>query len=323
MSRWIWRKRVDAQSAWERRPAWRRRIGWVVRATALTLLAGAVVPLAAPMPAWLAAQEVGPANGHLVVVGGAMRDTLIVDRFLELAGGPDAPIVVIPTAGGGEEYDQDYGGLRQFERRGATNLTVLHTYDPEEADTEAFVQPLLEARGVWFPGGRQWRLADAYLDTRTEAALRGVLERGGVIGGSSAGATIQGSYLARGDTRTNTIMMGDHEVGFGYLKDTAIDQHLLARNRHFDLIEIVEARPELLGIGIDENTAIVVRGDRFEVIGEGYVLIYDHGTTVGATGGRFYFLAPGDEFDLVTRRAFRPVTRMQEIGGLTREPWGG
>ena len=114
---------------------------------------------------------------------------------------------------------------------------------------------------VWFTGGRQWRLADSYLGTKVEEELWALLGRGGVIGGSSAGATIQGSYLARGDTKTNTIMMGDHDEGFGFLKNTAIDQHLLRRNRQFDLIEIIEAWPELLGIGIDENTAIVVQGD--------------------------------------------------------------
>ena len=103
-----------------------------------------------------------------------------------------------------------------------------------------------------------------------------MLQRGGVVGGSSAGATILGSYLVRGDTATNTIMMGDHEEGFAFLRDTAIDQHLLRRNRQFDLIEVIEAHPHLLGIGIDEDTAIVVEGDRFEVMGQSYVVIYDH-----------------------------------------------
>lgn len=268
-------------------------------------------------------QEVGPENGSLVVVGGAMRDPAIVERFVELAGGPDAPIVVIPTAGGGEEYDQDYGGLETFRRAGATDLTVLHTYDPEEADTEAFVEPLLEAKGVWFPGGRQWRLVDAYGGTRTEQEIRRVLDRGGVVGGSSAGASIQGSFLARGDTEGNRTMMGDHQVGFGYLKNTAIDQHMIMRNRHFDMIEIVEAHPEILGISIDENTAIVVQGDSFEVMGQGYVAIFDHGAQID-TGGKFYFLAPGDRFDLATRVGERPGRNgSRPIPRVVRRPWAG
>lgn len=258
------------------------------------------------------AQQVGPKKGSLVIVGGAMRDEAILERFLNLAGGPDALIVVIPTAGGDEEYDQDWRGLRQFRAAGATNLTVLHTKDRDEADTEEFVQPIREAGGVWFGGGRQWRLADSYLNTRTHEALWELLDRGGVIGGSSAGATIQGSYLARGDSRTNTIMMGDHEAGLGFVKNVAIDQHLLRRNRHFDLLEITQARPELLGIGIDENTAIVVQGDEFEVIGQSYVVIYDHQRQIDS-GGDFYFLSVGDRFNLATREAFRGDQNIERV----------
>jgi cyanophycinase len=268
----------------------------------------------------LAAQEIGPANGALVIVGGGRLDAAILERFLALAGGADVPIVVIPTAGGGDAYDQYWVGLGELKAAGATRLTVLHTTDRSVANTDPFVQPLREARGVWFPGGRQWRLADAYLGTRVHEELRALLARGGVIGGTSAGATIQGSYLARGDTRSNTIMMGDHVEGMAFLRNVAIDQHLLRRNRQFDLIEIVQAHPELLGIGIDENTAIVVRGDRFEVMGAGYVAIYDHERQLD-TGGQFYFLAPGDRFDLKTRLAERPTTTWEPLERVERRPW--
>jgi cyanophycinase len=265
-------------------------------------------------------QEIGPANGALVIVGGGRLDAAILERFLALAGGADAPIVVIPTAGGGDAYDQYWVGLGDLKAAGATRLTVLHTTDRAVANTDAFVQPLRDARGVWFPGGRQWRLADAYLGTRVHAELRALLARGGVIGGTSAGATIQGSYLARGDTRSNTIMMGDHVEGMAFLRNVAVDQHLLRRNRQFDLLEIVQAHPELLGIGIDENTAIVVRGDRFEVMGAGYVAIYDHERQLD-TGGRFYFLAPGDRFDLKTRQAERSTTTWEPLERVERRPW--
>ncbi len=270
----------------------------------------------------LRSQEIGPASGHLVIVGGGLRDQAIVNRFLELAGGRDAPIVVIPTAGGGSEYDDYWAGLGLFKRAGATNLHVLHTYDRAVANSEEFIKPLKTARGVWFSGGRQWRLADAYLGTRVQEELEAVLERGGVIGGSSAGATIQGSYLARGDTKTNTIMMGDHEAGFGFLKQAAIDQHVLRRNRQFDLIQVIEAHPDLLGIGIDENTAIIVTGDRFDVMGAGYVAIYDHRRMLDS-GGKFYFLAPGDRFNLKTREAFRPARTYRPFDRVKHKPWDG
>ncbi|MCH9649193.1 MAG: cyanophycinase [Deltaproteobacteria bacterium] len=264
--------------------------------------------------------KVGPANGSLVLVGGSMSNPEILERFLELAGGPEASIVVIPTAGGGENYGPQWPGLNLFRRAGASSVTLLHTYDPSEADTKAFSQPIREAHGVWFTGGRQWRLADSYLDTQVHTALWELLDRGGVIGGSSAGATIQGSYLARGDTATNTVMMGDHQEGLAFLKDTAVDQHLLKRNRQFDLIEIIRAHPQLLGIGIDEDTALVVRGDQAEVLGSSYVAIYDYQRGIDS-GGQFYFLAPGDHFDLATRQASRPTFTDQPLERVVKRSW--
>ena len=187
----------------------------------------------------------------------------------------------------------------------------MHTDDRTVANSEEFVKAIQTATGVWFMGGRQWRIADAYLGTTTEKALWDLLDRGGVIGGSSAGATIQGSYLARGDTKTNTIMMGDHEEGFGFLKRSAIDQHLLRRNRQFDLVEIMKAKPDLLGIGLDEGTAIVVQGDRFEVIGLSYVAIYDPKIMTDKTP--FYLLGAGDRFDLGNRKATRRSSQYRPV----------
>jgi len=264
--------------------------------------------------------DIGPSKGTLVIVGGAMRDSNIVRRFIDLAGGPDAPIVLIPTAGGEAEYDQSWMGGRQFRQAGATNLTVLHTTDRTVADSEEFVRPLRTARGVFFGGGRQWRLADAYLNTRTHKELMALLDRGGVIGGSSAGATIQGSYMVRGDTQGNTLMVGDHTEGLGFIKNVAIDQHLLRRNRQFDMIGVIRQHPDLLGIGIDEDTAIVVRGDEFEVIGQSYVAIYDR-SKLASSGGEFYFLAPGDRYDLKKRLATRPAQTMRPLEGVKDGTW--
>ena len=287
-----------------------RALIWLV----VAVVAGGAVPLDA--------QTVGPARGALVLVGGAMRDPAILERFLALAGGPETPIVLIPTAGGEASYDRDWPGAAPFRAAGADGLTVLHTTDRATADSEAFSEPIRRAGGVWFGGGRQWRLADAYLDTTVHAELRRLLDRGGVVGGSSAGATILGSYLVRGDSRTNTVMMGDHEDGFGLLRGVGIDQHLLRRNRHFDMVEVIRAHPELLGIGIDEDTAIVVRGDVFEVLGRGYVAIYDHARRLDS-GSPFYFLAPGDVYDLAARQAYRvdPAGRLRPFDRVVAGPW--
>ncbi len=269
----------------------------------------------------LPAQTKGPESGSLLVVGGGMRDISILHRFAELAGGNDAFIVVIPTAGGADSYSENWDGLEQFRAAGLTNVHLLHTYDPKTADTEEFVQSIEAADGVWFTGGRQWRLADSYLNNRTHRALQDLLDRNGVIGGSSAGATILGSYLARGDTKTNTIMMGDHKVGFGFLNDVAIDQHMLKRNRQFDLIEIIEKHPQLLGIGIDEDTALVVQNNQFEVIGQGYVAIFDYEKMLDS-GGLFYFLDVGDQFDLTSRQASRPRSQQPAFDRVIEKKWG-
>ena len=253
----------------------------------------------------------GPANGTLVMVGGGRRSDSILLTFIKLAGGKDASIVVIPTADGGNSYDENSGGAGTMRNLGATDVKVLHTTDRNIANSDSFVMPLIKANAVWFGGGRQWRLVDAYKNTLTEKMIWKVLERDGVIGGTSAGATIQGSFLARGDTKNNQIMMGDHEEGFGYLQNVAIDQHVMARNRQFDMFDILKHRPELLGIGIDENTAIIIRGNEFEVIGESYVIVYD-GTFWSREGSElknlpektrlFYFLRSGDKYDLLNRK---------------------
>ncbi|WP_216234804.1 cyanophycinase [Paenibacillus sp. GP183] len=244
----------------------------------------------------------GLLNGSLVIAGGGRLHSDVIERFIELAGGTQASIIVIPTAQEENLVANKGKDLIAFEQAGATNITILHTYDRNLADTEEFAAPIKLAHAVWFSGGRQWRLADAYLHTKVHQELNALLGRGGVIGGTSAGATIQGSYMVRGDTQTNTILMGDHVEGLGFLENVTIDQHLIRRNRHFDLVEVISAQPELLGIGIDEGTAIVVQGTNFEVIGNSYVAIYDN-EYMNTTGGKFYFLSPGDTFNLDTREA--------------------
>jgi len=259
---------------------------------------------------------VGPPNGALIVAGGGQLGPEIMDRFIDIAGGRDARIVILPGAGDQDTFPDDWSGYRPFRAAGVRNVTVVHTRDRKEADTGAFVAPLRDATGVWIPGGRQWRLADAYLDTRTLTELFGVLERGGVIGGSSAGASIQASYMVRGAVEGNTIMMAPgHERGFGFLRDVAVDQHILARNRENDMLEVIAKYPDLLGIGLDEGTAILVRGDEAEVIGRSKAAFYN---TADAGGAPYYFLRAGDVFDLAGRRV-RYGTRLPARPAEERE----
>ena len=245
----------------------------------------------------------GPAKGSLIIVGGGGMPKVIFDRFFQAAGGRDAKLVVVPTAGSGAEYDESTSSVKMFKKAGATNVHLLHTRDPKMADSDEFIAILRDARAVWFGGGRQWRLADAYLGTKTEAAFHDVLKRGGVIGGSSAGATIQGSYLVRGAPEGNQIMMSPgHEKGFGFVRRSAIDQHLLARERENDMLPVIRKHPHLLGIGIDASTALYVRGNSDVVIGKSKVLFYDIALEK-TVGKKFYTtLGPGDRYDLKSRR---------------------
>ena len=265
--------------------------------------------------------HIGPPNGSLVVVGGgSFGSPEIIQKFIALAGGPSAPITIVPTG-----YEEDYYGpyspyMEEFMEAGGHNLGVLHTRDRKVADSEEFLSPLRVAQGVWFTGGRHWRCTDAYLNTRTHEELFALLDRGGVIGGSSGGATLQGSFMIRGDTSGHEIIIGDHVEGFGFLRNVSIDQHHLARNRHFDMVDVVEAHPELLGIGIDEGTAIVVRGDEFEVLGRSYVGIYDNQRIFGKTG-RFYFLKAGDRYNMYTRQIIDPEDSSRGFNRLRNETW--
>jgi cyanophycinase len=239
----------------------------------------------------------------------------ILGRLFDLAGGKDAPLVVIPTANGQDDFPGDWPGTKMFKDFGVTNITVLHTKDRKVADSEAFVRPLTTAKAVWFVGGRQWRLVDAYAHTRTQQEVERVLTRGGVVAGSSAGASILASYMVRGARENNFIMMAPgYEEGFGLIKGVAIDQHMLTRNRQDDLEEVVAKHPDVLGIGLDESTAIVVQGQEFEVVGASKVAIHDGRIVKGAqerNGGKkkYFFMGPGEKYDL---------TKLERIGKPAR-----
>ena len=182
---------------------------------------------------------------------------------------------------------------------------MLHTHEPRVADTDAFAALLRSASGVWFNGGRQWNIVDSYMNTLTYREFHTVLARGGVIGGSSAGATIQGDYLVRGAIAGPQIMMTpeqEHERGFNFLRRTAIDQHINTRNRWDDLIPVIQKMPELLGLGLSEGTAIIVTGDRFEVMGTWKVAVHDNTRLYQPWEKPYFVLSPGDVFNMKTRK---------------------
>jgi cyanophycinase len=275
------------------------------------------------------APEYGPAKGTLLIQGGGSDvGTGIFETFINLAGGLDAKIVVVPTNSGNRDKDgklivyKEEQVLASWKKRGATNVFMLHTADPKVADTEEFAQVLRDARAVWFAGGRQWNCVDSYANTLTEREFHKVLERGGVIGGSSAGATIQGDYLVRGAVSGSEIMMApepEHQHGFAFLRKSAIDQHINTRNRWDDLDPVIKKYPDLLGIGISEGTAIVVTGDKFEVIGKWKVAVHDNSRVYQPWEKPYFVLQLGDVYNMKTRKVEKygigspvPVTEIKK-----------
>jgi len=246
------------------------------------------------------APTVGPAKGWLVIQGGGNVTNETAERFVTLAGGPNVNFVVIPTADEREFNPDQYRAqmARAFDVD-VENVTVLHTRDRVRANSSGFAEPLRRASGVWIGGGRPYRLADAYLGTAVEREIKALLARGGVVGGGSAGATIQGSFLVRGaPSDDNSIMVSPgHTVGFGLLPHSAIDQHVNVRGRERDLDPVIAEHPDLLGLGIDPDAAIVVHGDSFFVVG-GQVAIHDGKTHDGKP---YYFLSSGQSYNLKSR----------------------
>lgn len=234
-------------------------------------------------------------KGFVIAMGGGNGTPEIFEEWKTLGGGKNAHVVLIPTANNpGDDIAPVIAGLKNL--FGVQDISILDTKDRAKANSVEFVAPLKQATFVFIDGGRQWRLADAYLDTRVQRELRNVLKRGGVIAGSSAGASILASYLVRGDLKSADVMMAKgHERGFGLIPNSAIDQHVSERHRERDLIPVIAAHPKLLGIGIDPNTIIVVHEDQFEVIGSGKV-------TITEAGRPQYSIPSGSRFDLRKRK---------------------
>ncbi len=235
------------------------------------------------------------AGGSLVIGGGGGMPAEIWKRFVELAGGKDSRIVILPTAVEDPKADGAFEA-RVLKLAGAEHVVTLPQTKRSEVEEVAFLAELDQATGVWFGGGRQWRFVDAYWGTPAWEKLRNVCRRGGVIGGSSAGATIQGDLLVRGAPAGNQIMIADgYRRGLGFLPGVAIDQHFSQRNRFKELEGCLAEFPSIYGIGIDEQSALVVTApDRCAVIGTGSVWLYPS-----------YHIKDGFKPDIQTRSSMR------------------
>ena len=226
--------------------------------------------------------------GALVIVGGGGMPDVVRDRFVALAGGKAARIVVIPTASEAADDKAEEGSyLDPWRKYEPTSLRLLHTRSRDRANDPTFARAIDEATAVWFSGGDQTKLTAAYLDTATDRAIHALLGRGGAVGGTSAGAAVMSQVMIEG---------GDPKAevgrGFGFVTRAVLDQHFLRRNRMNRLLGVLDSHPELIGLGIDESTALVIEGDRWSVLGRSYVIACQ--PALGGHPPRFASFGDGD-----------------------------
>lgn len=260
----------------------------------------------------IAQQEVFPFKGKLIIIGGGDILDTMYNLFANEIGGKDQPIVYIPTATDDEPWIQAGQHLVKFTSRGFTNLITVHTRDKQKANDPVFIDRIRKAKGVFIGGGDQANIANAFLGTAVHQELFALLNRGGIIMGTSAGATIMGDVMITGwEQRKAPNVLHTYPTGLAFMKNTSIDQHVLVRNRQFDLVPVLESRPNLLGIAIDEATAAVVQGNKVSCLGKSYVMIYDQSnwkeqvTEWGRVFKPFQMMQEGTSFDLQSRKIIK------------------
>lgn len=263
--------------------------------------------------------ESSKTRGQLIIIGGAEDkegDCKILREFVRRAGGINARIVVMTVA---TELPREVGEnyIRVFERLGAEDVRIVDTVNREDASSSTYLEAIEKATGVFFTGGDQSRITSILKDTQLDAAIHKRYSEGIVVGGTSAGAAMMPDVMiVEGDSETNPrVNVVEMGPGMGFLPGVVIDQHFLQRGRLGRLISALAQQPAVLGFGIDENTAILVSDDKFEVIGEGAVTVVDEsGIThsnigeilkdeaLAVCGARLHILPHGYKFDLKTRK---------------------
>ena len=290
-----------------------------MRPFALSLaLVGASAAIAAGAPSGPAPAPSATPQGHLILMGGADTAVAGAKKFVELAGGPDAPLVVFPTASeepekSGREYSEmlrDQGGSR--------NVAVVDVRKREDALRPDYVAMVERAKGIFFGGGDQVRIMDALLGTPVGDAIVRAHERGIVVGGSSAGTACQSEVMITGEGDFTVVRAGAVETkrGWGFFRGVVVDQHFIIRQRLDRLFSVILEHPDLVGVGVDEDTTIWVRPDNtFEVLGPASVMVIDPASAavarmkpaagkelLGARDLRVHFLLPGQVYDVGARK---------------------
>ncbi|MEV6928676.1 cyanophycinase [Dactylosporangium sp. NPDC051485] len=262
----------------------------------------------------------------LLVIGGAEShdpgDDEILERFVLLAGGADAHLVVIATASlSPADREKEYAEV--FHRLGAGRVTPLRLESREDANSDLAMAAIERATGVFFTGGDQLRITTVVGGSRVDSALHARLAEGMILAGTSAGATMMSSTMILGGSLASVSTTSVHTgPGMEFLPSVLIDMHFAERGRLNRLLSAVAMFPHELGLGIDENTAILVKGDVFEVLGRGTVTVIDAGKAIDIScasaeaggpialwGAQLHVLPAGHRFNLTDRS---PMRRAEE-----------
>ena len=293
-----------------------------------------------------AATAAGPApKGNLVLIGGGDKPKDAMAKFVELAGGPKASIVAIPTAS--EEADAASYYVKLFkEEYGCTNVVALDIKTKADAMRPDFAQRAADAGGIFFGGGDQVRITSAILGTPVGAAIARAFERGAVVGGTSAGTACQSDPMITGEGDFTVIKAKTVELkpGLGFFRGVIVDQHFIKRQRENRLLAVILEHPDLLGVAVDEEAAVWVRPDQtLTVLGHSSVVVIDASKAkvgrqpgekgqdrLGAHGLKVDILMPGEAYDLKTPRGCcpcrgaesqrPPAGRASRRAGLTTAP---
>jgi len=260
-------------------------------------------------------------EGWLVIIGGGKRPDYVMKEIIKLAGGNRSQILIVPAASE-DQLDSSLYARHQFESCGAENVRYI-ILKKEEVDNPENLSIVKRSKAIFFTGGDQNRLTSFLLGTKFLEEIKRIYREGGVISGTSAGAAAMSKIMITGDELLVKEEKKDEEQGFrtikrnniktaegfGFLENVIIDQHFIKRKRLNRLISLVLENPNILGVGIDEETAIIVeKGKRFQVLGEGTVMIFDarkakeisddKNGNISAKNLRMHILKSGDSFDL-------------------------
>jgi len=270
-------------------------------------------------------------KGPVMPIGGAEERTpsgVILQTFVDLAGGRDARILICPTASSDPTAGKDY--VEVFTRIGAKTAELMRIDTREQANSDECVKKVGGATGVFISGGDQGRLSKLMVGTRVVEEMRRRNDEGMVVGGTSAGASILSAHMMSRGESEQTPRKGIVELvaGFGFVEDFIIDQHFSSRGRIGRLLVTFAANPGFVGLGIDENTAVIIGNDgSAKAIGENSVFVVDSrvvysdyqdrsdGEVLTISDSHLHILAPGRVFDLNDRRVRYLITD-QTIGDV-------